>query len=96
MATRILPLAEVTLTEPSRPRSSTAPEVVPTITSVPVGQRTAIDCDGLVRPDLNDPIICRRDLGATFHDHTGTVLGDHVHATRGVADAQTDTSVRGW
>ena len=42
LATRILPLAEMTLTEPSDPCSSTAPELVPTMTSVPVGHRTWI------------------------------------------------------
>ena len=47
-ATRILPLAEVTLTEPSEPCSSTAPEVVPTMRWVPVGQRTWIAWAGWI------------------------------------------------
>ena len=81
-ATRIVPLADVTETEPSRPRSSTAPEVVPTITSVPVGHRTAIPRTpgpaGSRRPDPPVP----RNMGATVHDHAGSIFCSHVDATR--------------
>ena len=41
--TRIEPLLEVTLTEPSRPFSFTPPDTVPATRSVPVGQRTVTD-----------------------------------------------------